>query len=101
MTPHQGANQFLQINKLDDLRLNAYESSISYKERTKKWNDKRIKIPSMKKEIRDMRSEAIELCEEEGNEFTINKQRVKFYQKDIIGFDTDNDVILDDEGEVM
>nr|GEW87259.1 hypothetical protein [Tanacetum cinerariifolium]GEX10244.1 hypothetical protein [Tanacetum cinerariifolium] len=30
-----GANRFLQINELDELRLDAYESSISYKERTK------------------------------------------------------------------
>ncbi|GJZ69191.1 hypothetical protein Tco_0632741 [Tanacetum coccineum] len=38
-----GANRFLQINELDELRLDAYESSISYKERTKRWHDKRIK----------------------------------------------------------
>ncbi|GJW41402.1 reverse transcriptase domain-containing protein [Tanacetum coccineum] len=37
------ANRFLQINKMEDLRLDAYESSISYKERTKRWHDKRIK----------------------------------------------------------
>ncbi|GKC39651.1 reverse transcriptase domain-containing protein, partial [Tanacetum coccineum] len=38
-----GENRFLQINELDEMRLDAYESSISYKERTKRWNDKRIK----------------------------------------------------------
>ncbi|GJZ81600.1 putative nucleotidyltransferase, ribonuclease H [Tanacetum coccineum] len=38
-----GANRFLHINELDKMRLDAYESSISYKERTKRWNDKRIK----------------------------------------------------------
>ncbi|GKA79698.1 reverse transcriptase domain-containing protein [Tanacetum coccineum] len=38
-----GANRFLQINELDKMRLDAYESSISYKERTKRWHDKRIK----------------------------------------------------------
>ncbi|GKE90741.1 hypothetical protein Tco_1571836 [Tanacetum coccineum] len=41
-----GANMFLHINELDELRLNAYESSISYKERTKRWHDKRIKAPT-------------------------------------------------------
>ncbi|GJV20386.1 reverse transcriptase domain-containing protein [Tanacetum coccineum] len=41
-----GVNQFLQINKLDEMRLDAYESSISYKERTKRWHDKRIKAPT-------------------------------------------------------
>nr|GEW47036.1 hypothetical protein [Tanacetum cinerariifolium] len=41
-----GANRFLQINKLDEMRLDAYESSISHKERTKRWHDKRIKAPT-------------------------------------------------------
>ncbi|GJR43084.1 hypothetical protein Tco_1311187 [Tanacetum coccineum] len=40
-----GANRFLQINELDELRLNAYESSIMYKERMKKWHDKLIRPP--------------------------------------------------------
>ncbi|GJT16330.1 reverse transcriptase domain-containing protein [Tanacetum coccineum] len=33
-------NQFLEINELDEMRLDAYESSISYKERMKMWHDK-------------------------------------------------------------
>ncbi|GJR30659.1 reverse transcriptase domain-containing protein [Tanacetum coccineum] len=40
-----GENRFLQINELDEMRLDAYESFISYKERTKRWYDKRIKLP--------------------------------------------------------
>ncbi|GKB16054.1 zinc finger, CCHC-type containing protein [Tanacetum coccineum] len=48
-----GANMFLQINELDELRLDAYESSISYKERMKRWHDKRIRPPTeYEKEIR-------------------------------------------------
>ncbi|GJW76458.1 reverse transcriptase domain-containing protein [Tanacetum coccineum] len=39
-----GENRFLQINELDEMRLDAYESSISYKERMKRWHDKRIKF---------------------------------------------------------
>nr|GEU87410.1 hypothetical protein [Tanacetum cinerariifolium] len=35
-----GANRFLQINELDKVRLEAYRSSISYKERTKRWHGK-------------------------------------------------------------
>ncbi|GJR36962.1 zinc finger, CCHC-type containing protein [Tanacetum coccineum] len=35
----------IKINELDDMRLDAYESSISYKERMKRWNDKRITMP--------------------------------------------------------
>ncbi|GKD05726.1 reverse transcriptase domain-containing protein [Tanacetum coccineum] len=38
-------NRFLQINDLDEMRLDAYESSISYKERTKRRHDKQIKLP--------------------------------------------------------
>ena len=32
----------LQLCELDELRLEAYESSRIYKERTKKWHDKHI-----------------------------------------------------------
>ena len=34
--------RFLQLNELEELRLDAYESSCIYKERTKKWHDKHI-----------------------------------------------------------
>ncbi|GJU41890.1 reverse transcriptase domain-containing protein [Tanacetum coccineum] len=37
-------NRFLQINELDEIRLDVYESSILYKERMKRWHDKRIKL---------------------------------------------------------
>nr|GEY80884.1 hypothetical protein [Tanacetum cinerariifolium] len=121
-------NQFLQINELDEMRLDAYESSISYKERTKKWHDKRIKTPinhekgnkillfnshlrlfSRKLKSRwyepflvskDLKNGAIELYDEDGNEFVVNKQRVKLYQKDVLEADKHDDITLDDEGEV-
>nr|GEU70670.1 hypothetical protein [Tanacetum cinerariifolium] len=86
---------FLQINELDELRLDAYESSISYKERTKRWHDKRIKTPT-----EDMKGGAIELCNEEVNEVIVYKQSVKPYQKDISDFDKDDDITFDDEGGV-
>ncbi|GKB16491.1 reverse transcriptase domain-containing protein [Tanacetum coccineum] len=35
----------MKINELDEMRLDAYEPSISYKERMKRWHDKRIKLP--------------------------------------------------------
>ncbi|GJT01361.1 hypothetical protein Tco_0822530 [Tanacetum coccineum] len=47
-----------------------------------------------------MKGGAIEICDEEGNEFIVNKQRVKPYQKDISDFDADEDVTLDDQGGV-
>ncbi|GKD75019.1 reverse transcriptase domain-containing protein [Tanacetum coccineum] len=47
---------------------------------------------------KDMKGGAIELCDEEGNEFNVNKQHVKPYQKDISDFDADDDITFDDEG---
>ncbi|GJZ10559.1 hypothetical protein Tco_0545318 [Tanacetum coccineum] len=47
-----------------------------------------------------MRNGAIELCDEDGNEFIVNKQRVKPYQKDVLDTNRDDDITLDDEGEV-
>ncbi|GJW79610.1 reverse transcriptase domain-containing protein [Tanacetum coccineum] len=123
-----GENRFLQINELDEMRLDAYESSITYKERTKRWHDKRINLPInyekgdkvllFNSQLRlfpgklksrwygpfsvskDMKNGAIELYDEEGSEFIINKQRVKPYQKNLLDTNTDDDVTLDDEGEV-
>ncbi|GJY68614.1 MAK10-like protein [Tanacetum coccineum] len=80
-----GANKFLQINELDELRLDAYESFISYKERIKS---------------KDMKNETIELYDKDGNEFSVNKQCVKPYKKDASNVDKDGDITLEDEGEV-
>nr|GEZ87116.1 reverse transcriptase domain-containing protein [Tanacetum cinerariifolium] len=49
---------------------------------------------------KDMKNDAIELYDEDGKEFIINKQRVKPYQKDVLEGDKDDDITLDDEGEV-
>nr|GEU53289.1 reverse transcriptase domain-containing protein [Tanacetum cinerariifolium] len=95
-------NRFLQINELDEMRLDANEPYISYKERTKKWHDKRIKLPinyergdkillfnshlrlfpeKLKPRwyrpfsvSKDIKNRAIELYDEEGSEFIVNKQ---------------------------
>lgn len=37
-----GAARKLQLNELEEARLEAYDSSLSYKERTKNWHDKNI-----------------------------------------------------------
>nr|GEU90053.1 hypothetical protein [Tanacetum cinerariifolium] len=50
---------------------------------------------------RDIKSVAIELCDEEGNKFIVNKQRVKLYQKDMSGFDVDDDVVHDEGGDYL
>nr|GEV55804.1 hypothetical protein [Tanacetum cinerariifolium] len=124
-----GENQFLQINELDEMTLDAYESSISYKERTKRWHNKRIKAPNnyergdkvllfnlhlrmFPKKLKsrwygpfsickDMKNGVIELYNEDGNEFIVNKQRVKPYQKSVLDANRDGDITLDDEGEVI
>ncbi|GKC48063.1 hypothetical protein Tco_1065785, partial [Tanacetum coccineum] len=49
---------------------------------------------------KDMKNRAIKLYDEDGNEFIVNKQRVKPYQKDAFNIDKDDDIILEDEGEV-
>ncbi|GJX10293.1 putative ribonuclease H-like domain-containing protein [Tanacetum coccineum] len=49
---------------------------------------------------KDMKGRAIKLCDEEGNEFNVNKQHVKPYQKDISDFDADDDITFDDEGVI-
>ncbi|GJR70486.1 reverse transcriptase domain-containing protein [Tanacetum coccineum] len=118
-----GENRFLQINKLDELRLEAYESSVSYKERMKRWHDKRINptteyekgdkvllfnsrlrlFPGKLKSrwygpftvSRTLKSRAIELCDKDGNEFIVNRQRVKPYSNDSKNFDCDDDIILE------
>ncbi|GKB36057.1 reverse transcriptase domain-containing protein [Tanacetum coccineum] len=123
-----GVNRFLHINELDEMRLDAYESSISYKERTKRWHDKRIKAPTNYERgdkvllfnsrlrlfpgklksrwygpfsvSKDMKNGAIELYDEDGNKFIVNKQRVKPYQKNVLDTNRDDDITLDDEGEL-
>ncbi|GJV70882.1 putative reverse transcriptase domain-containing protein [Tanacetum coccineum] len=49
---------------------------------------------------KDLKNGAIELYNEDGNEFIVNKQWVKPYQKDVMGADKHDDITLDDEGEV-
>ncbi|GJY17880.1 ribonuclease H-like domain-containing protein [Tanacetum coccineum] len=123
-----GENHFLQINELDEMRLDAYETSISYKERTKRWHDKRIKAPTNYEKgdkvlllnlrlrlfpgklksrwygpfsvCKDMKNGTIELYNKDGNGFIVNKQRVKPYQKIVLDTNKDDDITLDDEGEV-
>ncbi|CAM8963347.1 unnamed protein product [Rhodiola kirilowii] len=37
-----GEKRLLQLNELDEIRLDSYENARIYKERTKNWHDKRI-----------------------------------------------------------
>ncbi|GJW76728.1 RNA-directed DNA polymerase [Tanacetum coccineum] len=71
------ANRFLQINDLDEMRLDAYESSISYKERTKRWlflEKLKLRWYRTFSVSKDLKNGALELYDEDGNEFIANKQ---------------------------
>ncbi|GJS87524.1 reverse transcriptase domain-containing protein [Tanacetum coccineum] len=48
---------------------------------------------------KDMKNRAIELYDEEGSEFIVNKQQVKPYQKNLLVTNKGDDVTLVDEGE--
>uniref|UniRef100_UPI001CB97AA9 uncharacterized protein LOC122601439 n=1 Tax=Erigeron canadensis TaxID=72917 RepID=UPI001CB97AA9 len=43
-----GEKRFLQLHELDEMRLQAYDNSMLYKERTKAWHDKKIKRKEFK-----------------------------------------------------
>ncbi|GJW02023.1 reverse transcriptase domain-containing protein [Tanacetum coccineum] len=49
---------------------------------------------------KDMKNGAIELYDEEGSEFIVNKQRVKPHQNNLLDTNKDDDVTLENEGEV-
>ncbi|GJU03370.1 reverse transcriptase domain-containing protein [Tanacetum coccineum] len=49
---------------------------------------------------KDMKNGAIELYDEEGGEFIVNKQWVKPYQKNLLDTNKEDDVTLDDDREV-
>ncbi|GJX00574.1 RNA-directed DNA polymerase [Tanacetum coccineum] len=49
---------------------------------------------------KDMKNGPIELYDKDGNELVVNKQREKPYQKSVLDTNRDDDITLDDEGEV-
>jgi hypothetical protein len=103
----KGEKRLLQLNELDELRFEAYESSKLYKEKTKKWHDKGL----LRREFKEgelvllfnsrlrlfpgkLRSRwsgpfkvrkvfpygAVELMNSHGESFKVNGQRVKHYR---------------------
>ncbi|XP_045809427.1 uncharacterized protein LOC123903826 isoform X3 [Trifolium pratense] len=106
-----GENRLLQLDELDELRLGAYENAKLYKERTKKWHDKRIQLREF--QIGDkvliynsrlrlfpgkLRSRwfgpytvtqvfphgALEVSREDGTTFKVNGQRAKHYEEGLL-----------------
>ncbi|XP_015575040.1 uncharacterized protein LOC107261293 [Ricinus communis] len=102
-----GEKRLLQLNELEEIRLDAYESSRLYKEKTKRWHDKGILRREFKKGDlvllfnsrlklfpRKVRSRwlglfriskvfpygSIELWNKQNGTFKVNGQRVKHYR---------------------
>ncbi|GKB61767.1 hypothetical protein Tco_0917953 [Tanacetum coccineum] len=48
-----------------------------------------------------MRNGEIELYDEDGNGFIVNKKRVKPHQEDVLDTNRDDDITLDNKREVM
>ncbi|XP_023637997.1 uncharacterized protein LOC111830396 [Capsella rubella] len=103
------AKRVLDIHELEEIRLDAFESSKIYKERTKAFHDKKIVVKELNAgdhvllfnsrlklfpgklksrwsgpfEIKDVLPfGAITLLNKDGSEFTVNGQRVKRYLAD-------------------
>ncbi|XP_023768804.1 uncharacterized protein LOC111917346 [Lactuca sativa] len=104
-------NRLMQMNALEELRNEAYTSSLIYRERTKSWHDKRIKGnkefhegqkvllfnsrlklfpgklklrwdgPSLVKKV--FPHGAIELVSKDGTPFKVNGHRVKRYEEGV------------------
>ncbi|GKE60083.1 hypothetical protein Tco_1510450 [Tanacetum coccineum] len=51
-------------------------------------------------DMQGLKNGSIELYDEDGNEFIVNKQWVKPYQKSVLDTNKDDKITLDDEGEV-
>ena len=102
-----GKNHQMQISELEEWREKAYHSSKIYKERTKRWHDKRIKLKQFKpgdkvllfnsivklfghgklrskwegpfKLIEASSHGAVTLQDDTGNTFKVNDQRLKVF----------------------
>nr|GFA42608.1 hypothetical protein [Tanacetum cinerariifolium] len=62
--------------------------------------EKLMSISDQGNEPWTLKSGAIELHDKDGNEFIVNRQRVKPYNNDSKNFDSDDDIILENHGGV-
>ncbi|GJW61641.1 hypothetical protein Tco_0110976, partial [Tanacetum coccineum] len=80
-----GDHRKLQLNELNELRDQAYENSLIYKERTKKFHDSKIKnrILNVGDRVLLLNSRlkifSVELSQPDGPNFKVNGHRVKHY----------------------
>ncbi|GMQ00275.1 hypothetical protein CsSME_00047430 [Camellia sinensis var. sinensis] len=73
-----GDHRKLQLNELEELRNDAYESSKIYKARTKAFHDKHISRKSFEPHQKVWLFNA-KLCPQDGTTFKVNGQRLKQY----------------------
>ncbi|GJW73473.1 reverse transcriptase domain-containing protein [Tanacetum coccineum] len=66
----------------------------------KEWSHKLDDALWAFRTAKEVKNGAIDLYDENGSEFIVNKQRVKPYQKDALNVGKDDDITLEDEGEV-
>ncbi|XP_021747863.1 uncharacterized protein LOC110713722 [Chenopodium quinoa] len=103
-----GKRRLLQLNELDEFRFSAYDNVRIYKEKTKKWHDKRIlprefapgdkvllfssrlmifpgklksRLSSPFTVTRVNKFGSVELVNDKGKEFKVNGQRLKVYHE--------------------
>jgi hypothetical protein len=118
----------IQISKLEDMRLKGYESASIYKERIKRWYDKRLKNKEFKEGDKDLlynsrlkafgkgklqrkwdgpyvvhsmlSNGAVTIMDMKGNQFMVNGQRLKVYfEPDVMPFHYVDIFIMEDEPE--
>ncbi|XP_022855377.1 uncharacterized protein LOC111376638 [Olea europaea var. sylvestris] len=70
-----GEKCLLQLNELDELRMEAYENSRLYKKCTKKWHDMYIQM----REFTVFPHGAVEITHDSKRTFKVNGQRLKHY----------------------
>ena len=88
----------LQLNELEEFRHEAFENALIYKEKAKKWHDKRLAFktfspgelvllfnsrlrlfPGPFKVVKVFPHGAVEVADENGSNFKVNGQRLKPY----------------------
>ncbi|XP_022846491.1 uncharacterized protein LOC111369273 [Olea europaea var. sylvestris] len=74
-----GEKRLLQLNELDELRMEAYENSRLYKEHTKKWHDMHIQRREFKEGQKVFSHGAVEITYDGKGTIKVNGQRLKHY----------------------
>ncbi|GKA35211.1 reverse transcriptase domain-containing protein [Tanacetum coccineum] len=77
-------HRYLQLNKLAELRNEAYEHSRAYKERTKRWHDAKIMDKKFHEGEEVFPFGTVEACGKNGISFKVNGHRLKkYYEGDV------------------